>query len=55
MVLLCQHAALKNIVLYGSYARGEEIPESDVDIAVLLKVGNTEEMHDKMVDIVEAM
>ena len=55
MALLCQHATLKNIVLYGSYARGEETPESDVDIAVLFKVGNTEEMHDKMVDIVEAM
>ena len=45
-------ATLDSIVLYGSYARGEETPESDVDIAVILKVGNTEEMHDKMVDIV---
>ncbi|SHJ51032.1 nucleotidyltransferase domain-containing protein [Pseudobutyrivibrio xylanivorans] len=43
---------LEKIVLYGSYARGEETPESDVDIAVILKSGNTEEMHNKMVDIV---
>lgn len=45
-------STLDKIVLYGSYARGEETPESDVDIAVILKPGNTEEMHDKMVDIV---
>lgn len=40
------------VILYGSYARGEETPESDVDIAVLLRAGNTEEMHDRMVDVV---
>ncbi len=40
------------IIMYGSYARGEQTPDSDVDIAVLLKKGNTEEMHDKMVDVV---
>lgn len=43
---------LYKIVLYGSYARGEETSESDVDIAVILKEGKTEQMHDAMVDIV---
>lgn len=43
---------LDRIVLYGSYSRGEQTEESDVDIALLLKDGNTEEMHDKMIDIV---
>jgi excisionase family DNA binding protein len=45
-------STLDKIVLYGSYARGEEEKESDVDIAVLLKDGNTEAMHDRMLDIV---
>ncbi len=40
------------IIMYGSYARGEQAPDSDVDIAVLLREGNIEEMHDKMVDVV---
>lgn len=44
--------ALKNIVVYGSYARGEETEESDVDIALILRDSETEEMHDKMTDIV---
>lgn len=43
---------LVKIVLYGSYARGEQTNESDVDIALFLKAGNTEEMHDEMTDIV---
>ena len=43
---------LVKIVLYGSYARGEQTAESDVDIAVILKDGNTEKMHDDMTDIV---
>ncbi len=40
------------VILYGSYSRGEQTDESDVDIAVLLKPGSTETMHDKMIDIV---
>ena len=42
---------LDKVILYGSYARGEQSPESDVDVAVLLKAGNTEEMHDEMIDL----
>lgn len=44
--------SLMKIVLYGSYARGEQTEESDVDIAVILKAGNTEKMHDDMIDVV---
>ncbi len=40
------------IVLYGSYARGEQNDESDVDIAVFLKGSDTDQKHDKMLDIV---
>ncbi len=43
---------MDRVVLYGSYARGEQTPDSDVDIAVLLKKGTTEDSNDKMVDIV---
>ena len=43
---------LVKIVLYGSYARGEQTMDSDVDIAVILKSGNSEQMHESMVDIV---
>ena len=43
---------LDKVVLYGSYARGEQTDESDVDIAVILKNGVNEKIHDKMTDIV---
>ena len=43
---------LDRIILYGSYARMEETPVSDVDIAILLRNGSTEKMHDDMIDIV---
>lgn len=36
---------LMRIVLYGSVARGTDTEESDIDIAVLLKQGETTEMH----------
>lgn len=39
-----------SIVLYGSVARGTQTEESDIDIAMLLKNGQTSEMHDKMLD-----
>ncbi len=41
-----------SIVLYGSVARGTQTEESDIDIAVLLKAGQTREMYDKMGDLV---
>ena len=28
---------LKRVVLYGSYARGEETPESDMDVLIVLE------------------
>lgn len=43
---------LIKIVLYGSYARGEQTSESDVDIALFLRKGKTEDMHNKMTDVV---
>lgn len=43
---------MSEIVLYGSYARGQETDESDVDIAIVLKEVLTEEQHNKMTDIV---
>ncbi len=43
---------LDQIILYGSYARGEQTDESDVDIAVLLKQGSTDKMRDEMTNIV---
>lgn len=43
---------LVRIVLYGSVARGTDNEESDIDIAVLLKSGETKTMKDNMVDFV---
>ncbi len=43
---------LDKVVLYGSYSRGEQTDESDVDIAMLIENGSTEEMHDKLLDLV---
>lgn len=43
---------LYRVVIYGSYARGEESGDSDVDIALVLNEEETEEMHDIMTDIV---
>ncbi|MGM0510888.1 MAG: nucleotidyltransferase domain-containing protein [Thermoplasmatota archaeon] len=44
---------LEEIILYGSYARGEETPDSDIDIAVILsdEVKKGEEI-DRMIDII---
>ena len=44
-------SSLEQIILYGSYARGEETSESDVDIAVILKQAPEEEIHDSMTDM----
>ena len=43
---------LEKVVVYGSYARGEETEESDIDIALILNEEETETMHDDMTDIV---
>lgn len=44
--------SLRKIVLYGSYARGEQTPESDMDIALIVDNVNDMIVHDKMTDIV---
>lgn len=44
--------SLDCVVMYGSYARGDENKESDVDIAIILKDEDNESKHDAMTDIV---
>ena len=39
--------SLETVVLYGSVARADDTPESDIDIAVIVH-GYTKEMHDEM-------
>ena len=41
---------LKRVILYGSYARGEQTAESDVDIALILGALPTRDMTDRMID-----
>ena len=41
---------LKEVILYGSYARGDNTVESDVDIALILKDEPSKEMTDRMID-----
>ena len=43
---------LEKIVVYGSYARGEESEESDIDIVLYLREEDTDTLHEKMTDIV---
>lgn len=43
---------INRIVVYGSVARGTQTEESDIDIAVLLEKEETEDMYDKMADLV---
>ena len=43
---------IEEIILYGSYVRGQETCESDIDIAVILRLPDTDELHRKMIDIV---
>ena len=40
----------KKVILYGSYARGDNTVESDVDIALILKDEPSKEMTDRMID-----
>lgn len=41
---------VESIILYGSFARGMQNVESDMDIAVIVH-GYTEKMYDKMIDM----
>ncbi len=43
---------LKKIVLYGSYAKGTQTDDSDIDIAIFLERGHTKKMHDNMIDFI---
>ena len=45
---------LKKILLYGSYARGDNDEESDLDVMVLLDMDEKEikRQHDKVLDVV---
>ena len=42
---------VKEIILYGSVARGTATSESDIDIAVILD-DYTDKMHDEMIELV---
>ena len=42
---------VKEIILYGSVARGTATSESDIDIAVILD-DYTDKMHDEMIEFV---
>ena len=44
--------AIAEVVLYGSYARGQETDESDVDMALVLRANQTDEQYDRMTDLV---
>ncbi len=45
---------MSEIILYGSYARGTQTEDSDVDIAVILNEKPSREVTDKMIDCVAA-
>ena len=47
---------LKNVILYGSYARGEATDDSDIDMAVVLEgdISPGREI-DRMIDIITEM
>lgn len=46
--------SLDGIVLYGSYARGDQTDESDVDIALKLREGYSKSAYDSILDYVAA-
>jgi predicted nucleotidyltransferase len=45
-------SSLAEVVLYGSYARGTQTEESDVDIALIFQKAPSKDVTDKMVDCV---
>ena len=45
-------SSIDEVLLYGSYARGEESAESDVDMALVLRESQSEDQYEKMTDIV---
>ena len=44
--------SITEIILYGSYARGQETDESDIDIAIVLSADLPEDQYDKITDII---
>ena len=38
--------------MYGSYARGQETNESDIDMAIVLKSNQTDQQYNQMTDVV---
>lgn len=43
---------VESIVLYGSVAKGTDEPESDIDIALILKSNETKGMKEKRLDLI---
>ena len=43
---------LVSVILYGSVARGTQTDESDIDIAVMLKSKENDDMKERMTDII---
>ena len=44
---------IEKIILFGSYARGEQTDDSDIDVVVLLKISSnllTDQIYDYLVD-----
>ena len=43
---------LVSVILYGSVARGTQTDESDIDIAVILRSKENDDMKERMTDII---
>ncbi len=41
---------ISNIILFGSYARGDFSDQSDIDILLLVRTQNNKELEDKIID-----
>lgn len=44
--------SVSEIILYGSYARGQESDESDIDMAIMLDGQQTKDQFDKTMDVI---